>query len=220
MEITWYGLSCFRITERGMATVVTDPYADGIGLGKLKLKADVVTISHEAGGHDNLGAISGKHRALTSPGEYEIGGVFITGVAVGAMRGNSGENKKKKEPERRNIFFVFDYDGINVAHLGDLNGVPSRAAVEELAAVDVALVPVGGGAALSPSQASEVISLIEPSIVVPMHYTTGKEKIDLGSVEPFLSEMGISDIEPEGSLKVTKSALTDETQVVVLKAGG
>lgn len=219
MEITWYGISCFRITERGLATVVTDPYAEGLGLGKLKLKADVVTISHEAEGHDNLDAISGKHRALTSPGEYEIGGVFITGVAVGAMRDNSGK-KKKKKPERRNIFFVLDYEGINVAHLGDLNGVPSRAAIEELAAVDVALVPVGGGSALSPSQASEVISLIEPSIVVPMHYRTGDENIELGSVDPFLSEMGISDIEPEESLKVTKSALSEETQVVVLKAGG
>lgn len=222
MEITWYGMSCFRIKERGMATVVTDPYAEGLGLGKLKLKADVVTISHEAEGHDNLGAISGKHRALTSPGEYEIGEVFITGVAVRETRSESGKGKKKekKKPERRNIFFVFDYDGINVAHLGDLDGVPSRAAVEELAAVDVALVPVGGGGALSPSQASEVISLIEPSIVVPMHYTTGDEKVDLGSVEPFLSEMGISDLEPEESLKVTKTGLTDETQVVVLKAGG
>lgn len=222
MEITWYGISCFRVTERGMATVVTDPYADGLGLGKLKLKADVVTVSHDAEGHSNLDAVSGKFRPLTSPGEYEIGEVFITGVAVGTLQNGKGGGKKKKkkeaeEPSRRNVLFVLDYDGIMVAHLGDLNGVPSRASVEELTAVDVALIPVGGGAALTPSQASEVISLIEPSIVIPMHYKTGKEKIELGSVDPFLSEMGISDYEPEESLKVTKSALTEETQVVVLR---
>lgn len=222
MEITWYGISCFRITERGMATVVTDPYSDGLGLGKLKLKADVVTISHDAAGHNNQGAISGKYHALTSPGEYEIGGVFITGVAVGTKKSGNSNGKKddKDEPERRNVFFVYDYDGINVAHLGDLNGVPSRAAIEELAAVDVALVPVGGGSGLSPSQASEVISLIEPSVVIPMHYKSGKVKLELGEVEPFLSEMGISDVEAEESYKVSKSALTEETQVVVLKAAG
>ncbi len=221
MEITWYGLSCFRVTQRGMATVVTDPYANSVGLGKLKLKADVVTVSHDAEGHNNLDAISGKFRPLTSPGEYEIGDVFITGVAVGSLQNGDQDGKKKKtkdeRPERRNVLFVLDYDGIKVAHLGDLNRVPSRASVEELTAVDVALIPVGGGAALTPSQASELISLIEPSVVIPMHYKTDNEKIALGSVDPFLSEMGISDYEPEESLKVTKSGLTDETQVVVLR---
>lgn len=207
MEITWYGLSCFRITERGMATIVTDPYGDGLGLPKRKLKADVVTVSHEAKGHSNLDAIKGKAHVITSPGEYEIGGVFVTAVAMG----------EREDDGTRNVFFLFDYDGVNVAHLGDLNEVPSQKDVEDLAAVDVALVPVGGGTALTPSQAAEVISLIEPSVVVPMHFKAGKEKVDLGAVEPFLSEMGISDHEPLESLKVTKSGLGDETQVVVLQ---
>ena len=26
MELSWYGHSCFRMTERGMATVVADPF--------------------------------------------------------------------------------------------------------------------------------------------------------------------------------------------------
>lgn len=207
MEITWHGLSCFRIAERGMATIVTDPYGDGLGLPKRKLKADVVTISHDAKGHSNLDAIKGKAHVITSPGEYEIGGVFVTAVAMG----------DREEDGTRNVFFLFDYDGINIAHLGDLNEVPSQKDVEDLAAVDVALVPVGGGSALTPSQAAEVISLIEPSVVVPMHFKAGKEKVDLGPVEPFLSEMGISDHEALESLKVTKSGLGDETQVVVLK---
>lgn len=207
MEITWYGLSCFRITERGMATIVTDPYGDGLGLPKRKLKADVVTISHDANGHSNLDAIKGKSHVISSPGEYEIGGVFVTAVAMG----------DREEDGTRNVFFLFDYDGINIAHLGDLNEVPSQKDVEDLAAVDVALVPVGGGSALTPSQAAEVISLIEPSVVVPMHYKAAKEKVDLGPVEPFLSEMGISNHELLESLKVTKSGLGDETQVIVLQ---
>ena len=77
--------------------------------------------------------------------------------------------------------------------------------------------PVGGGSALSPAQAAETISLIEPSLVIPMHYKTGKEKMELGAVDPFLSEMGISNAEAQPSLKVTKSALSEETQVVLLE---
>ncbi len=212
MEITWYGLSCFRITERGMATVVTDPYDPKIGLPALKLKADIVTMSHDAPGHSYLKAIRGEGRAIDGPGEYEIGGVFVTGIAMTAKNGKKGKGDK-------NIIYVFDYDGLTVAHLGDLSYVPSQSQIEDLGTVDVALVPVGGGRSLAAAKAAEVISLIEPSIVVPMHYKTGKETLKLTPVSRFLSEMGIGKAEPQPSLKVTKSGLSEETQVVVLKPG-
>ena len=81
MEITWYGHSCFRLTERSMATVVTDPYDNAsIGYDALKLKADIVTVSHDAAGHNNTKAVKGTSHVITGPGEFEIGGVFITGV--------------------------------------------------------------------------------------------------------------------------------------------
>ncbi|TFH46087.1 MAG: MBL fold metallo-hydrolase, partial [Lysobacterales bacterium] len=54
MEITWYGHSCFRLTERNYATVVTDPYdSKTVGYEALKLRADIVAISHDALGHNN-----------------------------------------------------------------------------------------------------------------------------------------------------------------------
>ena len=210
MDITWYGLSCFRIIERGMISVVTDPYDPKIGLPALKLRADVVTVSHDSPGHNYTKAVKIGRRVIDGPGEYEIGGVFITAIRMKA--------KPSKEQESNgNTLCVFDYDGISVAHLGDLESVPSQAQIEDLSSVDVALVPVGGGGALSPSEAAEVISLIEPSIVVPMHYKTGKEKLDLGEVSGFLKEMGIEQPEPLESLSVSKSSLTDETQVIVLQ---
>ena len=210
MDITWYGLSCFRIIERGMISVVTDPYDPKVGLPALKLRADVVTVSHDSPGHNNTKAVKIGRRVIDGPGEYEIGGVFITAIRMKA--------KPSKEQESNwNTLCVFDYGGVSVAHLGDLESVPSQAQIEDLSSVDVALVPVGGGGALSPSEAAEVISLIEPSIVVPMHYKTGKEKFDLGEVSGFLKEMGIEQPEPLESLSVSKSSLTDETQVIVLQ---
>jgi L-ascorbate metabolism protein UlaG (beta-lactamase superfamily) len=213
MEITWYGLSCFRLTQRGLATVVTDPYDSSVGLTSPKLKADIVTISHDSPGHSSLKALKGKYRAIASPGEYEIGGVFITGIELDGGKRASDE----QEGARRNILYVFEYDDLTIAHLGDLSKVPSQSQIENLGTVDVALVPVGGGEALNPAQAAETISLIEPSMVVPMHHKTGKEKLELGPVAPFLSEMGISNAEAKPSLKVSKSSMSDETQVVVLE---
>ncbi len=209
MELHWYGLSCFRLTERGKATVVTDPYDESVGFPPLKVKADIVTVSHEAPGHSNLKAVKGNPRAITRPGEYEIGDVFVTAIRM--------EPKAKKgKAARPNTLHVFDYDGLTVAHLGDLAYVPTQSQIEKLGTVNIALVPAGGGQALSAPKAAEVISMIEPSIVVPMHYKTGKEEISLGTVSRFLSEMGAAKSEPLRSLKVRKSNLTEDTQVVVL----
>ena len=78
----------------------------------------------------------------------------------------------------------------------------------------------GGGGALGASEAAEIVSLIEPSIVVPMHFKTGKEELKLSPVARFLSEMGISKAEPVPVLKATKSGLSEETVVVVLTPAG
>jgi L-ascorbate metabolism protein UlaG (beta-lactamase superfamily) len=207
VELTWYGISCFRMVERGLATVVTDPFDSSVGLPAPKLKADVITISHDAPGHNHLAAVKGERRVIQGAGEYEIGGVFITGIAMNSSASSNG---------RANTLYVFEFDGLTVAHLGDLSFVPSQPQIEDLGTVDVALVPVGGGGALNPSQAAEVVSLIEPKIVVPMHYKTGKETLKLGPASRFLSEMGIGQLEPIDALKVSKAGLSEETQVILL----
>jgi L-ascorbate metabolism protein UlaG (beta-lactamase superfamily) len=213
MEIVWHGLSCFRFMERGLASVVTDPYGPDSGLSPLKLKADIVTISHDAPNHSFLKAVKGTRRAINGPGEFEIGGVFITGLPMQEKDGNSNGAKP-------NTLYVFDFNGLTIAHLGDLSFVPSQAQIENLGAVNIALVPVGGGGSLNPSQASEVISLIEPSIVIPMQYKTGDEKPKLGSVSRFLKEMGITKLDSLPNLKIGKSGLSEETQVIRLSPGG
>ena len=210
MEISWYGLSCFRMSERGFATVVTDPYDNRTaGYEPLKLKADIVTVSHDASGHNFVSAVKGKSHVIDGPGEFEIGGVFITGVQT------NGQSKRNPE-EPRNTLYVFDFDGVTVAHLGDLSRVPTQAEIEALGAVDVVLVPVGGGNGLNAAKAVEVVSLLEPGIVIPMHYHTPASSINLAPVSKFLKEIGLGDLEPVPSLKVTRSSIPEETRVVVL----
>ncbi len=210
MEIVWYGLSCFRLTERGLASVVTDPYDHSItGLEPLKLKADIVTVSHDAPGHNNVSAVKGKSHTITGPGEFEIGGVFITGVQT-----NGG---KRSADEPHNTLYVFDYDGLNVVHLGDLRRVPSQTEIEALGNVHIALVPVGGGGGLTPAKAIEVISLLEPGIVIPMHYGLPGGSLKLNPLSKFLKEMGIASAEPQPSLKISASSIPEETRVVVLE---
>jgi len=214
MDINWYGLSCFRIRE-SKVTIVCDPFDKSIGLTLPRLKADIVTVSHERPGHSNLARISGDPKVLTGPGEYEVRNVFITGSTT-------YHRHEENQPLERNIIFFFDIGGYTVGPLGDLGETPSKSEIESLnlGEVDVLMVPVGGGATLDPTRAVEVIGMLEPKIVIPMHYRhpglTAPWASELEPVDKFLKELGVPAPEPVSVLKLTKGALPDETQVVLL----
>jgi L-ascorbate metabolism protein UlaG (beta-lactamase superfamily) len=194
-----------------MASVVTDPYDhNSVGFELLKLRGEIVTVSHDSPGHNFIKSVKGHSRVITGPGEFEIGGVFITAVQTNRKSKNSAN-------EPRNTLYVFDYDGITIAHLGDLKRVPSQTEIENLGGVNVALVPVGGGNSLNAAKAAEIVSLLEPGIVIPMHYQVPESKINLDPLSRFLKEMGVGKIEPVPSLKITRTSVPSESRVVVLE---
>jgi L-ascorbate metabolism protein UlaG (beta-lactamase superfamily) len=213
VDITWYGHSCFRIREGGV-TIICDPYdKKATGLSLPRLKADIVTISHDQPGHNHAEAISGEPKVLRGPGEYEIKNVVITGLTT------YHKTDGNLSPER-NVAFFFDFDGFTVGHLGDLGQIPHQRQVEDLGEVDVLLVPVSGSNTLDVARITEVISLLEPKIVVPMHYQhAGLSSALAESLEPvdkFLKELGVSEPQTESMLKLTKSGLPEEPQVILL----
>jgi L-ascorbate metabolism protein UlaG (beta-lactamase superfamily) len=208
LDITWYGHSCFRITERGRIVVITDPFSDALGLPTPRLKGDVVTVSHDTPGHNNVDAVKGRLHVLQGPGEYEIGGVFITGIAMHLVT---------ETGYRYNVAYLIEYDNLNVLHLGDLAHVPDQSTIEALGEVNVVLVPIGGGNALRAAQAAEVIALLEPHYIVPMHYALPGLLLELDSVDKFLKTMGVSKVVEDDVLKITAGALPEQPQVVLLR---
>jgi L-ascorbate metabolism protein UlaG (beta-lactamase superfamily) len=212
IEITWFGHSCFRLRDRAVS-VVTDPYSKDIGLLLPRVRADLVTVSHDSDDHNYVKGVKSGFKALAGPGEYEVSGVFVTGLEL------RGERKKGKSPEKpRNTVFLFEFEDLTICHLGDLDHVPTQAQVEEaLGEVDVLLIPVGGGESLNAAQASEVVSLLEPHIVIPMHYKVKGPTLKLDPVSKFLKEMGLDKVETQETLKVARGGLPEETQVVLLE---
>jgi L-ascorbate metabolism protein UlaG (beta-lactamase superfamily) len=210
MEIVWYGQTCFRLKTRG-AIVITDPCGKDSGYELPRMTAHVVTVSLDDAAYNNCGPVRGDPKVIDGPGEYEVRGVFITGIAT-AMK------KDKKSKHLKNTIYLFDFDdGLTVCHLGNLDHVPSsQPQIQALSDVDVLLIPVGGVNTMNPNQAAEVIGLLEPTIVIPMHYKTKKVSRRLQPVDNFLNEMGLPDIAPRDSFEVSKSSLPSETQVVVL----
>jgi L-ascorbate metabolism protein UlaG (beta-lactamase superfamily) len=210
MEITWFGQTCFRLSERGLATVVTDPYSPEIGLTLPRSRAHIVTVSYDDPQCRYTSGVRGPFKLLDGPGEYEIGTVFITGIATYA-------DGKRGAARGLNTVFTFSFDSLTVCHLGRLGHVPTQSQVEDLGTVDILLVPVGGMGSLSPAQASEVISLFEPSFVIPMYYKIPGLQVKLGTLSRFLKEMGLEKVDSQEAFKVSRSSLSEETQVIVLE---
>jgi L-ascorbate metabolism protein UlaG (beta-lactamase superfamily) len=192
MEITWFGNSCFRITERNYATVVTDPFDAAVaGYNPLKLKAEIVTISSNDLSHNNVSVVKGNPFVIEGPGEYERGVSFlrasrpprfclnIRNYAIRSMSSITAPSPSTPWADQRGSQ---SDDG---GRVGNIN---------------IALVPVGSGGGLNASKAAEVISMLEPNIVIPMHYETPYSKLELDPLSKFLKEMGLTELRDNGKL--------------------
>ncbi len=210
MEIDWFGHSCFRLRGKD-GTVITDPYSKEIGLAFARPRGDIVTISHDHRGHNFAAGVKGDPKVLAGPGEYEIKNIFVTGVPT-------AHDKKNGKERGGNTVFVFDLDGLTICHLGDLGHVPTQPQAEAFGNVNVLLVPVGGVSTINVSDAAEIVSLLEPQIVIPMHFQLPDLAFKLDAAAKFFKEMGIKAVDAVPSLKVTKDSLPHETQVVLLEA--
>jgi L-ascorbate metabolism protein UlaG (beta-lactamase superfamily) len=160
--------------------------------------------------HNHSKAVKGDPLVITGPGEYEVSGVFITGMHTAS--------EKKSTDGLRNTLYIMDFGTLTVAHLGRVSHSPTQSDVESLGSVNIALVPVGDGASLNAAKAAEVISMLEPNIVIPMYYDTPHSKLNLDPLSKFLKEMGITQLETLESYKVTNAnAFTEEeTHVIAL----
>jgi len=148
-------------------------------------------------------------RVVDGPGEYEMAGSLIEGVAT-------YRDKQKGKTLGRNTAFVIHLDDVSICHLGALAHTLSSSQIESMKDADVLLIPVGGGTALDAAAAAEVVSQLEPRIVIPMYYGTPSESLD--TVERFCAEMAVTDMTVQPRLQVTRTSLPEETRVVLLAA--
>ena len=208
MNISWLGHSCFRIGGR-QVTVITDPYSPTLGYSLGKPNAHIVTVSHQHPGHAYVQGIGGEPRRVTGPGEYEISGVLIIGIAT--FHDAEGGGKRG-----RNTVYLIEVDEVSVCHLGDLGHVLTAEQVEEIDNVDVLLLPVGGVSTINAPMAAEIVRQLEPKVVIPMHYKTQALNWELEPVDRFLKEIGVKQVDSQPKLSLTKSNLPDSTQVFLL----
>ena len=184
MKIKYLAHSCFLITSDAGTKIITDPYTTGgqtrFNYGEVGESADLVTLSHGHGDHNNPGAVTGNPKILNEATTAKVKDVTVKGVVAYHDDANGAQKGK-------NIVFCFTVDGVNVCHLGDLGHQLTDAQVAEIGKVDVLMVPVGGFFTIDAATAAQVCDKVKPKAVIPMHFKTAKAPtLPIADVEGFL----------------------------------
>ncbi len=207
MQIIWHGLSSFEIrakTSSDEITIVTDPYQNTTGLRFPRtIAAELAVSSHEGDNANNVAALTGEPYLIDLPGEYEVKNIFVFGVKANLKAGG------------KNFVSVIEAEGMRIAHLGALDRALTDEELQKMNNVDILMLPVGGGRVMDAKVASEVISQVEPRVVIPMTYALPAMKEDLATVDSFCKELGSCRREEMNKYKVARKDLPDEDMLIV-----
>jgi L-ascorbate metabolism protein UlaG (beta-lactamase superfamily) len=212
MDISYLGHSSFKIKTK-TATVITDPFDPKVlGIKYPPVEGDIVTVSHDHPDHNYTTAVKNVRKFIDGPGEYEVMDVSVIGIS-------SFHDAKKGEERGKNTIYVYEAEGLRLAHLGDLGHKLSEEMVEELGEINILMIPVGGTYTIGPEEAVEVARSIEPNIIIPMHYQDNELNKDLHEtlkpVDEFLKAIGMT-VEKLPKLSVKDIDMGEDSKVVVL----
>ena len=174
MKITYLGHSCFKIQTENLSFLF-DPFAD-IGYDVKPTDVDIALCSHEHFDHNATHRINCK-KIIDYVASEEIDNVKISTLSTfhdevrGAKRGI-------------NRVYKVVADGNTVVHLGDLGEITDEV-IDFIKDADVLLIPVGGTYTIDHVQAKEIVDIIHPTYVIPMHYKSGKSQINISPLSLF-----------------------------------
>jgi L-ascorbate metabolism protein UlaG (beta-lactamase superfamily) len=201
MEVTYHGLSCVRLRGRDATVLVDPPQAALPGLARSA--PDIIVRTEGMTDPDALRVRSGHAQEVSGPGEFEVRGVGIFGMPAGET-----------------TVMRVEIDDVRVVSTGRLSRQLTEDEIDALGHVDVLVVPVGGGDAMSAAQATKLVNAVEPSIVVPARFRATGGSVEYEPIDRFAREMGLADgtwqMQPRLSLS-GPAGEGDETRVVVLE---
>jgi L-ascorbate metabolism protein UlaG (beta-lactamase superfamily) len=193
MIITYYGASCFKV-QSGDIILAFDPPSKKSGFKTPRFQASIVFVSadhKDHNGFDNIAATAarGAPFLINGPGEYEIGGVTVCGLASSPS----------------NTIYVVKLETLSLCHLGRFGGEIRSEAQELLGDIDVLFAPARN------HKTTKIINQIEPKLVIPA-YEDNKQ------LKGFLKEAGQAKTHSLDKLTFKKKDIADKKEeIVVLK---
>ena len=211
MLITYHGHSEFLVETAQGQRILFDPFPPQVGYPMRRVKADVVSISHHHFDHDHVDKVDGKFITVDSAGSHEpLPGLRL--VAAPAFHDDAGGTLRGSV-----LCVTLQAEGLKITHLGDLGQVPDEALRQALFMPDVLLIPVGGHYTLDAAQAREAIDILQPRVIVPMHYRSDKGGFEqISTLAPFLEAMRPLSPSAQPVLRITKEDLSQQPRLVEL----
>ncbi len=198
------------ITSADGVRILTDPFNEKVGYPVPSVQADIVTTSHEHFDHCYTEAVEGPFIHIGTSGTFVERGIHILGIETY----HDQEEGIKRGP---NVVFKFTMEGFNICHLGDLGHILTDAQVLALGQVDVLLIPVGGTYTIDYHEAVEVVALIDPKLVIPMHYKTPAIDFPIDGVEQFIGVIGSGESTGTQEIDIQPHTLNQQTKVILLE---
>lgn len=180
MRVRWHGHSCFEFWDAN-TTVVVDPH-DGrsIGIKPPAVSADVVLVTHNHYDHNAVRVVHGKHDDFIGRnGQFSAKGLSVEGLPA-------WHDSVKGAERGPNTMYLFEMDGISVCHCGDLGCIPDEDVLDRVRGVDMLFVPVGETFTMPLPEVKRFLEIVNPNVIVPMHYRVGGLSIPISPLDDFL----------------------------------
>lgn len=195
MHINWLGQTCIKLQTKNLkdedVVILIDPYKPTKGDFPRNFSPDVAIYSKSS---ENSVTVSDSAFVVETLGEYDIKGNMVY-----AMAGN-----------KTDLIFKISTEGMNVVHLGGIKEKISESIIEKIGTPDILFLPVGNAdKTLDPKTARDVVSLLEPRIIIPIAYQCDTDP-DASPLENFLKEIGIKPEITEKKFIIKKKDLPQE----------
>ena len=205
MEITWLGHSSVCINSRD-EILITDPFDTSHNGMMPSRKPDIVTVSNSDPKYSTTKAISGNPYIVNGPGEYEIGQYYITGIAT----------QLDASREEINVVYTIRAEGLVICQLGGLNQKLTSGQLDQLRQANILLAPIAKSSSLAHENLQEIISAIQPRILIPLEYIEENDDGTPTGLDTFLTNTGTTDAIGINRLNIDETKLPAELKIQIL----
>jgi len=201
MHLQWLGQTCVKLQTKNLdedVVILIDPYRPAKGDFPRYFSPQIGLFSHGTG---DAVTLSQNPLVLDTLGECETKGVMVYSLTS----------------NEENLVFKINAEGMNVVHLGKMKKKIENGDLEKIGSVDILFIPVGDGEYLNPEDAANLVTALEPRIVIPIAHQCDTDPKAL-PVSAFIKEMGLKPEATDKKIIIKQKDLPqEETKLFVLE---